>query len=146
MSIKVVLEFNTAEDAITALARYRDMLPSLMAAKGETKDAAAPKPAPAADKPAASKPTAGKTETTKTAAAETKQESSSGSSDASGSIDYATVVQPAIQAAVVSHKPAVVALLTEMKCRSGKDLKPEQYEAFMAKLAEITGGGEADLS
>lgn len=145
VTIKVTLEFANAEDAITALARYRDMLPSLMASdkKAETP---APKPAPAADKNAASKPTADKKETTKTDAAETKPGTSSASSAASASDAY-EAVKAAIQKAVLIDKPAVIALLKKFnpEAKSGKDLKPEQYAEFLTEIATV-GAAEEDLS
>lgn len=149
MSIKIVLEFDTAEDAITALARYRDMVPSLMNGKGDAVKAADPKGAQAADKNAASKPTADKKEPTKTVVADKKPEPISASSEPSKSpdtIDYDTVVQPMIRAKVLVDKTAVLALIKSFGAdyKSGKDLKPEQYADFIAKCEQI-GATEDDL-
>lgn len=155
MSIKIVLEFDTAEDAITALARYRDMVPSLMNGKGDAVKAADPKGAQAADKNAASKPTADKKEPTKTVVADKKPEPTSASSEPSKSggmskseadAFYDANVQPLIRAKVLVDKMAVLALIQSFGVgyKSGKDLKPEQYADFIAKCEQI-GATEDDL-
>jgi hypothetical protein len=128
MSIKVTLEFADAESAITALAKLR---------APETKDVASPK----ADKP--SKPTTpAKTEaaapTPPTAqaspaapAAAPATQPPAPSAPAGPTFDD---VKAAIAITAATDRPRAVATLAKFGAKAGKDLKPEQYAAFVAEL------------
>jgi hypothetical protein len=128
MSIKVTLEFADAESAITALAKLR---------APETKDVASPK----ADKP--SKPTTpAKTE----AAAPTSPSAPASQAAAApaSSVSAASSTPPAgptfdevkatITASAAKDRPRTVAILEKFGAKTAKDLKPEQYVAFVAEL------------
>jgi hypothetical protein len=128
MLIKVTLEFADAESAITALAKLR---------APETKDVASPK----ADKP--SKPTT----PAKTEAAAPTPPSAPASQAAAAPASSASVaasstpagptfdeVKAAIAITAATDRPRAVATLAKFGAKAGKDLKPEQYAAFVADL------------
>jgi Na+-transporting methylmalonyl-CoA/oxaloacetate decarboxylase gamma subunit len=132
-SIKVTFEFTTAEGAITAIARMRGLeaAPSSIVKpdpKPETAKEAAPPKSAKTEKVADTKPTAAPA-AAPAAAPEKKAEPSA---------DLYAPVGAAIAASVKTHRAELIALLTEFGAKNGKELKPEQYEAFMAKLAIVT--------
>lgn len=141
MTINITLQFASYEDAITALARLRNEATAPKAdapkpekeSKGNAKSpaptASAPTPAAApAPAPAASAPTAAPAPT-----------------PGAASSDYEPVGK-AIQAAVADGKrPQVVAALGKYGAKSGKELKPENYLAFLDDLAKEISGGNGDL-
>ena len=132
--LKITLEFATAEDAILALAKLRPSDAKVEAAPAPKPEAAPTKPVK--DKAAASSPSAAPAPT---AAPATPPAASPAPADA-----YKPVGDAIAKKVADGHKPAAVALLAEFGAKSGKDLKPEQYPDFMAKLAEV--GLEPDIS
>ena len=134
MSVEIKLTFTSLEEAILAMAKLRASDAKVEAAPAP-KPEAAPTPAKK-DKAAASSPSAAPAPT---AAPATPPAASPAPADA-----YKPVGDAIAKKVADGHKPAAVALLAEFGgAKSGKDLKPEQYEAFMVKLAAI---GEADIS
>ncbi len=126
--IKITLEFPTVEDAILALANIRNPVEA---------------PAPAKDKKADTKVTAGKSATTDKPAdgkpgaadgpkdaAEKKAQESSGSA----TVDAYEPVGAMIKKYLPTHRAQILAVLGEFNVPNGKELKPDQYPAFMEKL------------
>lgn len=137
--ITISVEYDNTEDAILGLSALRggDNVATGAAripVKDKTK-AADPKPdsATKTDTPAASSPDA------KSAAP------AAGTSTAASSGDAYAAVSAAISGAVKTHRPQVLETLTAFGAKSGKDLKPEQYDDFLAKLAAVIAPAE-DLS
>jgi len=127
MSVKVTLEFATIDEAISALAKVRadsKDAPKAETAKVEKTEAAAPpRPAGATDKkktPAPTPPAASSVPT-----------------------GYG-IVADKIATKAKTHRAEVVALLKKFGANSGKDLKAEQYETFVAEIDAI--GAEAELA
>lgn len=139
--ISITVEFDTHEEAITALATLRggDNVAKPVADKAVKP---AGKSVEKTDTPAASKPAA---DTKKEPAAQEEATGKGASSGDAKVYDYTTEVGPAIANAAKTHRAAAVALLTEFGAKSGKDLKAEQYTSFMEKLAEAVKPAE-DLS
>lgn len=135
--IKVTVEFPTAEDAIEGLARLRGIA-GAPAAPAPVKDKATTGKSAATAAPAASPATA---TATPAAAAEKKPDATSAGSVASA---Y-DPVKAAISAAAKTNRAAVVATLGEFGAKAGTDLKPEQYDAFTAKLAAALAPPDGDL-
>ncbi len=131
MSVEIKLTFTSLEEAILAMAKLRPSDAKVEAAPAPKPEAAPTKPKP--EKAAASSPSAVPAPTAAPAIPPA----------ASPAPDYKPVGDAIAKKVADGHKPAAVALLAEFGAKSGKDLKPEQYEAFMVKLAAI---GEADIS
>ena len=137
MSVKITLEFASTEAAITALAAVRSA-----EGKSDPKpEAAAPAPTPPKkDKAVASSPTAA---AAPTAAPATPPAASPAPAPAAADA-YAPVGKAIAAKVAEGHKVLAVALLAKFGAKSGKDLKPEQYEAFTKELAEV--GMESDIA
>jgi hypothetical protein len=130
VNVKVTFEFDTPEDAITAIARMRGVVSE---APKKEPAAATPKSAPKAEKVASEPPTA-KAETAPAAPA---AKAAPSPAPAPATDAYAPV-SAAISAAVAAgHKPALIAFLSQFGVKTGKELKPEQYAEFMARVADF---------
>jgi hypothetical protein len=133
MSVQVTLTFATLEIAITALAALRSTDAKVEVAPNAAAPASAPTPEKT-KKAAASSPSAAPAPT---AAPATPPAASPAPADA-----YKPVGDAIAKKVADGHKPAAVALLAKFGAKSGKELKPEQYDTFMAELAAI--GAPAD--
>ena len=130
MAITVTMTFATYEDTIIALSKLR------AGPQPEVKPETAkpdPKPDPKPEAPKAnsdSKPEAPKRGLDRAAApkTETKPEPES------TGLVYETDVAPKIAAAVKTNRADVIAVLQRFDAKTGKDLKPADYAAFLEDL------------
>ena len=127
MSVSVTLQFPSLEDAILSLAKLRGSDAKVEVAPKAPVDPG--KPAKT-EKPAATPPSAAKTD-----APATPPAASSAPAPASDDV-YKTKISPVIAAGANKDKPATVAVLGQFGAKTGKDLKPEQYDEFLAALAK----------
>jgi phage tail tape-measure protein len=124
MSIKITLEFATAAEAAAALLKFNGTAPAVaqqVEAKREAVKAAQPKPAKAPKEekpePVAEQPAP---------APEPEQ--------AAPAVDYPTVQKAVLNLANSKGRDAALGVLAGFNVKSGKELKPEQYEAVLAAL------------
>ncbi len=133
MSIKITLEFATAVEAAAALQALQsaavnaedDKYRSSLQAKREAVKAAQPKPAKA---PKEEKP-AEVVEPPQQAPAEAVEPPQQ-----APAVDYPTVQKAVLNLANSKGRDAALEVLAGFNVKSGKELKPEQYEAVLAAL------------
>lgn len=141
--ITISVEYDNTEDAIIGLSLLRGGDNTVGAARIPVTDktkkdkGADPKPDSAVktDTPAASSPAA----TTAASGAATSGATSS------GEISYDSVVAK-IKASVEKNRAEVLATLGAFDAKSGKDLKPADYAAFLQKLDAAMAPAGDDLS
>ena len=124
MSVSVTLQFPSLEDAILSLAKLRGSDAKVEVAPNAP--AASTKKATVAD----TKPSAAKTD-----APATPPAASSAPAPASDDV-YKVKVSPAIGAGAAKDRSATATVLGQFGAKTGKDLKPEQYDEFLAALAK----------
>ncbi len=128
MSIKITLEFATAAEAAAALLKFNGAAPAVaqqVEAKREAVKAAQPKPAKA---PKEEKP-AEVVEPPQQAPAEAVEPPQQ-----APAVDYPTVQKAVLNLANSKGRDAALEVLAGFNVKSGKELKPEQYEAVLAAL------------
>jgi hypothetical protein len=131
----ITLEYQTLEEAITALATLRnpETAPKPDVKVKTEKAVTAPKPASdAMTVPSAS----GKqgVEAGQRDASEKRAKEPSASATGDASADPYAPVGALIKKLAATHRAQVLATLTEFKAANGKELKPEQYAGFIEKL------------
>lgn len=144
---KITLDFDTAEDAILALATLRDAktapsapvkpTPKVKSAADATNTGGTPGKSVTTDKSADGKPDAA---AGPAVAPEKKANESSGSATA----DAYEPVGALIKKLVGTHRAQVLAVLSEFGVPNGKELKPDQYASFVEKLTAATSEGSLD--
>jgi hypothetical protein len=131
--ITISVEYDNTEDAILGLSALRG---GDNVAKPVTKETTKPgKSVEKTDSPAATKPDAAKP------GGAPEGGTSTAASSGEGGISYDTVTAK-IKAAVETHRPQVIETLTAFEAKSGKDLKPKDYAAFLQKLEQATAPAE----
>lgn len=142
----ITIQCATAEEGITILAKLRGAetavgagLATTQAETNKGKGATGKGAAASTGQNAASSPTAPAQEQQKPDAAQgTKPPATS----AGSTEDPYKPVGAAITAAVAINKPAVVEVLAKFGAKTGKELKPAQYDDFVAALAAKLEGGD----
>ncbi len=130
----ITLEFETLEQAITALATLRnpEAAPKPEATKA-AKDTPKPGKSATTDKPADGKPDAA-------AGPAPAPEKKEPVSSVSATVDAYEPVGALIKKLAATHRAQVLAVLSEFGVPNGKELKPTQYASFMEKLTAATSG------